>query len=168
MPKKRTEIDKEQMFNKIMPTRAKRAEQATPETENESASSVVADGKMPTGGKTPAVGKLPASVPRNTPANALKPDRQVEFFSPHRNTVMINVMERLVIEKLDSALSKFNSCKCDRCRQDIAAIALNKLPPKYVIIDKDEIDEYIKNSSSEQVTSSIIQAIFTVRAHPRH
>jgi hypothetical protein len=157
LPKKKTELDKEQMFNKIMPTRAKRPEQTT-EAETE-----------PVAAPLPTVPqKLPAAVPRTAPVNVLKPDRQVDFLNPHRGTVMINVMERLVIDKLDSALSKFNSCKCDRCRQDIAALALNKLPPKYVIIDKDEIDDYIKNASSEQVMSSIIQAIFTVRAHPRH
>lgn len=44
-----------------------------------------------------------------------------------------NYMEELVICVLDEILARQEiGCKCQRCRLDIAALALNNLPPKYV------------------------------------
>jgi hypothetical protein len=139
-------IDKEAMFSKIMPTSSRG------DDDNSSAPPIV-----------PQQVVLAPPKPKT-----FDPERQVEIFNPRKETVMINVMEKLVIQKLDAAFQKFNSCKCDRCRQDVAALALNKLPPKYVIIAPDDIEDYISKQDDGAVTSSIIQAIFTVRTHPRH
>ena len=44
-----------------------------------------------------------------------------------------NQMEIYVLENIDSVLEKYpDCCKCEHCRQDIAVIALNHLPPRYV------------------------------------
>ena len=48
--------------------------------------------------------------------------------------VLVNLMEELVINKLDSTLDRFNCCKCDKCKKDIAALALNRLKPRYVVM----------------------------------
>ena len=45
---------------------------------------------------------------------------------------LVNVMEKLVQEKLEEMLKIENCCKCDRCVEDMTAKALNKLPAKYV------------------------------------
>ncbi|MDD5747486.1 MAG: late competence development ComFB family protein [Actinomycetota bacterium] len=48
-----------------------------------------------------------------------------------------NVMEDLVAEYVDEAISNDNDfCKCERCRLDVIALALNKLKPKYVVTEK--------------------------------
>ncbi|MEG2213361.1 MAG: late competence development ComFB family protein, partial [Clostridiales bacterium] len=47
----------------------------------------------------------------------------------------INVMENLVLKYIDQVIRRFNACSCDRCRCDVAAYALNYLPPKYIVAD---------------------------------
>ncbi|HHX57068.1 MAG TPA: late competence development ComFB family protein, partial [Clostridiales bacterium] len=70
--------------------------------------------------------------------------------------------------KLDMAFNKFNCCKCDRCRQDVAALALNKIKPKYIIVDENEAKDVLNNHDDPTVMSAIIQAMLTVMSHPRH
>lgn len=44
-----------------------------------------------------------------------------------------NLMEETVLEKIDSIWKEENRfCKCDKCKYDIAAFALNRLPARYV------------------------------------
>ena len=81
---------------------------------------------------------------------------------------MVNVMEELVASKLDMAFNKFNCCKCDKCRQDVAALALNKIQPKYMILDEDEVKDIVNNYDNPSIMSAIIQAMLTVMSHPRH
>ena len=76
--------------------------------------------------------------------------------------------EQLVASKLDMAFNKFNCCKCDRCRQDVAALALNKIKPKYIIVDENEAKDVLNNHDDPTVMSAIIQAMLTVMSHPRH
>lgn len=47
-------------------------------------------------------------------------------------TGLINLMEETVLEKIDQLLPNTEYCKCDKCRMDIAAYALNRLPAHYV------------------------------------
>lgn len=43
-----------------------------------------------------------------------------------------NLMEGTVLHKIDQIWPQTNYCKCDKCKMDIAAYALNRLPPRYV------------------------------------
>ena len=43
---------------------------------------------------------------------------------------LVNVMESIVEEKLDTQLKEENCCKCERCLEDMKAMALNQLPSK--------------------------------------
>jgi len=43
-----------------------------------------------------------------------------------------NYMEDIVAHKLDLLSNEIEICDCGRCRMDIMAYVLNKLPPKYV------------------------------------
>lgn len=43
-----------------------------------------------------------------------------------------NMMEETVMHKIDQIWPQTDYCKCDKCRMDIAAYALNRLPPRYV------------------------------------
>ena len=83
--------------------------------------------------------------------------------------ILVNIMEYLVIDKLDEAYEKFNNCcKCDKCRQDAAALALNKLKPKYIVVEERQIPYQIAKNNSPEVTASIVKAILQVKAHPQH
>lgn len=72
--------------------------------------------------------------------------------------VMI-VMERLL---KDGTLS---FCSCERCLDDVAAIALNYLPPHYYV-EKDDGREV--GSPWVMVQTAVNQAIETVKERPHH
>ncbi|MDD4600411.1 hypothetical protein SDC9_05993 [bioreactor metagenome] len=83
-----------------------------------------------------------------------------------------NYMEDLVWNYLDVIIAKHPQvCNCEKCRYDIAALALNFLPPHYIVSDKGET--YTKVKSLEQqfnvdLISAISQAIRIVTNKPRH
>lgn len=45
---------------------------------------------------------------------------------------LTNLMEETVLNKIDQLWKDTEYCKCDKCRMDIAAFALNRLPAQYV------------------------------------
>lgn len=47
-------------------------------------------------------------------------------------TGLVNLMEETVLQKIDQLWKQTDYCKCEKCRMDIAAFALNRLPPRYV------------------------------------
>jgi competence protein ComFB len=84
---------------------------------------------------------------------------------------MKNYMEDVVAEMLPAVLARMEVCQCDRCRYDIMAYVLNKLPPKYVVTRKGHL--YTKLSAFQQqfevdVITAITTAAAIVSAHPRH
>lgn len=69
-----------------------------------------------------------------------------------------NYMEDAVEQMMDRVLKDLDVCKCDRCRMDIKALALNNLPPKYVVSEEGEL--YVKtNELVRQFEVDIIKAI---------
>ncbi len=82
-----------------------------------------------------------------------------------------NCMEDAVKDMLDNVIKDTNVCKCERCRYDIAAIALNHLPPRYVVTEEGEIyaraDE-LRTQFTADITSEIIKAVEIVSKHPHH
>ncbi len=45
---------------------------------------------------------------------------------------VVNVMESVVRGRLEFLLQEVDCCKCDKCMDDMMALALNALKPKYV------------------------------------
>jgi competence protein ComFB len=83
-----------------------------------------------------------------------------------------NYMEILVDEILPMMLDKENQiCKCEKCILDIKAIALNRLPPKYIVRDIGEIyrryDELGKQLEIDAM-EAILRAIDLVKMYPKH
>lgn len=85
-----------------------------------------------------------------------------------QQTILVNAMEGFVMDKLDSVLARFKCCKCDRCKKDIVAMALNKLPAKYMVIMENRPSPDPDPQTSAQVLTAMIQSVLAVRAHPRH
>ncbi|HBT20698.1 MAG TPA: competence protein ComFB [Peptococcaceae bacterium] len=81
-------------------------------------------------------------------------------------------MEVCVKEFLDDVLKKYpDVCQCDQCRSDIAALALNNLPPKYTTTDLGQIYSKIELLDSQHRTDiykAVTQAVECVRKNPRH
>lgn len=148
------------MYKKLMPSHAKQraaAQEAKPEEK-----------KLTSTPQTASTGS-PAAVPAAATAHSLRQPHKVNVPAlDSRPTEVINVMEEVVLSKLDSALSRFQCCRCDRCKKDIVALALNKLPPKYMVLSQGQHPPDIDAQTNAQVVTALIQAVIKVRAHPRH
>lgn len=83
-----------------------------------------------------------------------------------------NYMEDLVMNQLDAVISSNpDVCGCEKCRHDIAAMALTILPARYVVTPKGET--YTKIQAMElqftvNIISAIMEGIVVVKSHPHH
>lgn len=190
------DIDKEKMFNKIMPSGAKHGNvqprelrrrfddpihnrryadysesEAEPDDEYSEIDEYVERVNSQKNGDV-KVGKHTADeiinmADRLIENSAAQPTVHTAFEGA-KATVMVNIREKMVAEKLDAAFEKFNCCTCYCCKQDVTAMALNNLKPKYVISAADDIDKIIAKEDYSEVTAAIMKAILEVKKHPRH
>lgn len=82
-----------------------------------------------------------------------------------------NMMEAIVEEELDLLSDSLECCTCDQCRSDIAAFALNHLPPRYVATTKGGViskADGLRIQHLTDVRTAVIQAAQMVKDHPRH
>ncbi len=83
-----------------------------------------------------------------------------------------NYMEEVVDATLEEILAhRDDVCKCDRCKMDIKALALNHLPPKYVVTDVGYVYTKVNELEAQfkaDVTVAVTNALKKVRANPRH
>ncbi|MBD5527560.1 MAG: late competence development ComFB family protein [Lachnospiraceae bacterium] len=82
---------------------------------------------------------------------------------------LINLMEETVLNKIDQLLPNTNYCKCESCRMDIAAYALNRLPPQYVQSIKGKVLYRFSSSQVQndiEVTVAVSKAIEIVGKSP--
>lgn len=84
---------------------------------------------------------------------------------------IVNAMERFIEERLELMLSVEDCCKCERCVEDMMAIALNKLPAKYVSTHNGELfsklDSTIRQNSVD-LNIAVATAIHAVSQRPSH
>lgn len=82
---------------------------------------------------------------------------------------LVNTLEYLVLEKIDDLLQRDETiCRCERCRLDIAAIALNSLPPSYVVTVEGEVLKQINRQLKVDVLGAVSKAIEKVKENPHH
>lgn len=84
-----------------------------------------------------------------------------------------NFSEIEVTKLLGDILSKYdNICKCQKCRLDITAVALNSLSTRYIVSEQGEIYTTALSEVDKQetinVTTAIIKAIEIVSKNPKH
>ena len=85
---------------------------------------------------------------------------------------VINVIESMVWEAMDSVLEqKPGICRCEKCRADIAAYALNQLNPHYAASKLGEV--LVKTGSLDRdmnvaILVALTEAMEKVGANPRH
>lgn len=85
--------------------------------------------------------------------------------------VLRNLIEEVVLSSVADYLKKEGICDCDQCQLDVAAIALNNLPPRYVVTSKGA--SYAKADMLDMqkyidIIGAITKAIRLVKEHPRH
>ena len=62
-------------------------------------------------------------------------------------------------------------CQCERCRYDVASLALNSLPPRYVVTAEGEAYTRVKALELQfviDIVSAVSRAIIIVHNQPRH
>jgi competence protein ComFB len=82
-----------------------------------------------------------------------------------------NYMEEIVLNLMEGVLDDINMCKCELCVKDIAALALNDLPPKYIVSEKGELYSKVNSLKSQfevDVIAAITKAAVLVKRSPRH
>ena len=90
--------------------------------------------------------------------------------------MLFNYTETAVLELLDSVLDQHkktfpNICCCTRCREDVMAIALNNLPPHYVVTETGKVLKQVsfeRLGGKAQVITQILRALEIVSKNPRH
>lgn len=88
--------------------------------------------------------------------------------STPKEMVLVNLAEQLVADRLDAVFEKFNCCRCNKCKQDAAALALNMLPAHYVVAAPDELPALLEQCPTKEVSAALIKAILQVKNHPMH
>jgi hypothetical protein len=154
MAKKPKTFDKDLMYKKIMPTNLRKS----PEASEQEVETALEDSIKSM--EEEGTHKLhPLQNKKNIPSKPEKGD-----------VILYNAMEKLVTEKLDATLRKMNCCRCDRCKEDIVALSLNKLEPRYIVATREEIDSKISelDNLGLEVTTAILKSVLTVRKNPRH
>jgi len=64
--------------------------------------------------------------------------------------MLFNYMEKYVDIKLGELLDKYTDvCTCDKCLDDVKAIALNNLKPLYVVTNKGETFKKIDSMATQ-------------------
>ena len=82
-----------------------------------------------------------------------------------KELVLVNLVEQLVADRLDAVFEKFNCCRCDKCRRDVAALALNTIPPQYVVAEPEEIPALLAAALIALVTTPVVRSLaFKMRA----
>ncbi|MCM8826210.1 MAG: late competence development ComFB family protein [Candidatus Omnitrophica bacterium] len=83
-----------------------------------------------------------------------------------------NYMEEVVKECLDEGLSsREDVCKCDRCKLDMLAWALNRLSPRYIVTNEGRVYtklQEINIQSRVDVIREVTKAIEHIKNNPRH
>jgi len=82
-----------------------------------------------------------------------------------------NYMEDCVIDQVEEIMKGMEACTCDKCKMDVAAIALNALPPKYVVTRKGQLYtklSVLQHQFNVDIISAITKAIVLVSERPRH
>ena len=81
---------------------------------------------------------------------------------------LVNVMEELVTDIVADMAREGKMCACTRCRLDVSAIALNNLPPSYVVTAEGESIKSNMTQYRVDALRMVTRAIEVVRKMPHH
>ena len=152
------EFDKEYIFNLIMPTASGEQTEAAdpvPAPEPEAPKAAPQEAESPD-----SLSLLREKLSQAAPAPVQ--------LRPAREQVLVNLAEQLVADRLDAVFEKFNCCRCDKCRRDVAAFALNTIPPQYVVALPEELPSLLGAAETKEVAGALVKAILHVKSHPKH
>ena len=82
-----------------------------------------------------------------------------------------NMMEAFVEDELNRMGDSLGCCLCEQCRTDIAAYALNHVPPRYVVTRSGGLiskAETLRTQHLTDVRTALLQAAQVISQYPRH
>ena len=83
-----------------------------------------------------------------------------------------NILEDEIIYIVNNILKdRKDVCTCNKCKMDIAAIALNNLKPKYVVTEKGGLYSKLDTMNSQfdaDLIKEVTKAIEIVKNKPQH
>lgn len=85
---------------------------------------------------------------------------------------LINYMEEAATYELEKLLKDTpDVCKCQKCKLDMLAWALNRLPPKYIVSEKGRIYTKLNEQTVQfqvDVIRELTKAILCISKKPQH
>ncbi len=117
---------------------------------------------------TPAQAEATHQAVLETDAPPAPPEPEPE---PEPAFATVNVMERIVHDKIIYYMRQFEVCTCDRCVADTVALTLNGLIPKYIVTMPAAVDpllSFYTNRLISDVTVEATKACMIVKENPRH
>ena len=130
--------------------------------------------------EAPAPIEEPVPVEKPAPAeepisNKLPTPEEAALIKPEEilpdESRFVNVMLPLVEEKLLKYVRMFHLCECPRCLADVKALALSRLPPKYVVLEGSTYTpmmSFYQAKFDSDITAQVIHACKQVMEAPRH
>lgn len=85
--------------------------------------------------------------------------------------MIVNTNEELVRSRIADLLKEYDCCKCEKCVNDMMAIALNNLKPAYVNTNEGVLIKRVSNMTPQRtadVDIEVIKAIRLVSSNPKH
>ena len=104
-------------------------------------------------------------------ANSFRKTSEIERLrEQHQKVGMVNLTEKVILEKLDVVMENMNCCRCDRCKMDVIALTLNHMEPYYVVRSESNSADYTKveKELADKATAEVLKAVLKVRKNPRH
>ena len=123
----------------------------------------------------PPVVLQPPAAPQPEP-EAQAPEAQEIPFSPRQTQLpggerCVSLMELLVDERIGRYVKMFKLCTCPRCMADVRALALTRLPPKYMVLPSTKATSLIslyRARFESEVSNQVMMACKIVQEFPRH
>ncbi|MBM6724659.1 late competence development ComFB family protein [Pseudoflavonifractor phocaeensis] len=113
----------------------------------------------------------PEAAPTPEPATAQPLQPEGPGIPLPDGAVYLNVMEELVEEPLRKYIKLFGLCDCPRCVADVRALALSRLPAKYVVLSRASLSpllSFYQAKFDSALVTQVIYACKTVMESPRH
>ena len=115
----------------------------------------------------------PEQPPLDLPVSPVPPVHEAvqEQEEDEDDVTYVNVMQLLVEEKAEKYMRLYGLCCCPRCVIDVKALALNNLPPKYVVMHKGDMVPRItvyEGRYNAVITAQLMQACTSVQKAPHH
>ena len=80
----------------------------------------------------------------------------------------LNVAELVVDKYVDRYIRRFDVCTCESCHDDICAITLNRVPPRYKVNSYITEDDLLDRTLVSATVSELVKAALLVKRNPSH